>query len=65
MFCFEILSDYWRKSQKWGEGNLGKHDPYAAARAASLRRGRGAKMGPPWVRHGVATLCRSEVYTVA
>ena len=24
MFCFEILSDFWRKSQK-GRENLGKH----------------------------------------
>ena len=57
MFCFEILSDFWRKSQKEGEGNLGKQGPYAVARAASPRRGRGAKMAHPRVRHNVVVLC--------
>ena len=57
MFYFEILNDFWRKSQKRGEGNLGKHGPYAVVRAASPRQGRGVKMAHPRVRHDVSMLC--------
>ena len=73
MICFEILSDFWRKSQK-GETRKNmpfrvptpqrkeptpRHSPTPQHGVPSPQRGQGAKMAPPLVRYRVALLCRS------
>ena len=53
MICFEILSDFKRKSQK---GEIGK------SCISSPQRGRGAQKGTPRVRYSVAFLQRENFW---
>ena len=50
IFWFEFLSDFWRKSQNGAKKENCANQDFAAAKAASSRRGQGPKMAT----HGFA-----------
>ena len=59
MILFWVLGIFGEKSQKEQERKSGKkRAPMPQRGVPSPRRGRGTKMAPPWVRYGVALLCR-------